>query len=117
MLGSNLAQAGDTSCQVDLLQPKVNVTQIQDQITRPNSNELAVADAKLDSQKKPVNKKDKNLQHAYSQIKKNTEHKDQRTISEPTNEVADKTAKKNTKPGGFFDILLPSKLRNPVKST
>ncbi len=118
LLGIGFAHAGDVSCQVDLLKPKINAAVIIEEANKPAK--LTVAEAKLRLQKSQVaddteqahkkNRQAKNGQAQNSQQKTNQETAQTNDEKETT-----KAAKKTSSLGGIFKILLPSKLRNPVK--
>jgi ribosomal protein L12E/L44/L45/RPP1/RPP2 len=94
VLGS--AQAGDVSCQVDVLKPKMNASIIKEEAEKPA--DLTVAEARL---------RLKNRQQVSQQDNSMADQEQQTEKEEP--------AKKESGLGSMFDILLPSKLRNPVQ--
>lgn len=97
LLVMGFAQAGDVSCQVDVLKPKMNPI-IKDEAEKPA--DLTVAEARV---------RLKNRQKANQQetVLAKQEQKQQTEKDEP--------AEKESGLGSMFDILLPSKLRNPVQ--
>ncbi len=103
LLLGGFAQAGDVSCQVDLLKPKINAVVIEEEINKPAT--MTVAEARLRLQNS------RNTEQPDEQQEEGGEENDEPVQTEDT-EV---TAKKESRMGGIFDILLPSKLRNPVK--
>ncbi len=112
ILVSGFASAGDVSCQVDLLKPKVNAVLIQDEADKPAS--LTVADTKLrlqQHQSKHSNTSETAAKENDKQLKDNS---NQETAQSTPDKVNNKTAKKSSGMGGIFDILLPSKLRDSV---
>ncbi len=114
LLGSGFAQAGDVSCQVNLLKPKLNPVIIQEEASKPAK--LTVAETKIRLQKSQ-SQDDVQLsskQHTQQQAQQQKEE-DQGTTQTNKEEVANKTAKKTSGLGGIFDILLPSNLRDSVK--
>lgn len=100
LLGTSFAQAGDVSCQVDLLKPKIKAAIIEEEMDKPA--QLTVADARLRSQQKNQQDVAESKQQQNAQIPDNEEN-------------SEKSSKKPSRLGGIFEILLPSKLRNPVK--
>ncbi len=111
---SGFASAGDVSCQVDLLKPKINVALIQDEADKPAS--LTVSETKLRLQQHQANHNsstDTTIQESGEQSKdKNKQN--QETAQSPSDKVNNKATKKSSGSGGIFDILLPSKLRDSV---
>ena len=103
LLGTGFAQAGDVSCQVDLLKPKINAAVIEEEASKPAS--LTVAEARL---RLKQNQADDDAEQKQQQ-------NGQETAQNNDDKVATKATKKTSRLGGIFDILLPSKLRNPVK--
>ncbi len=95
LLVMGFAQAGDVSCQVDMLKPKMNAALIEED-QKPASITVAEARIRLQSRK---------------------EETKQETVMVEQDEQAEKEepAKKESGLGSMFDILLPSKLRNPVE--
>jgi len=93
------------SCQVDLLKPKINAAVIVEEANKPAK--LTVTEARLRLQQSQV---------ADERVAEETEQTQEQNNKDtaPTN-TEKVTAKKTTRLGGIFDILLPSKLRNPVK--
>lgn len=92
--------AGDVSCQSEIMKPKISAVHVMDEDQKPA--DLTVAEAKL-------------------RLKENNElqasDEEEQIQQDETAQVESKkvTAKKQSRLGGIFDILLPSKLRNPVK--
>jgi len=118
LLGISLAQAGDVSCQVDLLKPKTNATVIIEEANKPAK--LNVAEARLRLQKNQVTDATEavqvqNGQVQNEQVQNNQQKTTQKTALTNDEKETTKAAKKTSKRGGIFEILLPSKLRNPVK--
>ncbi len=97
-----IAQAGDVSCQVDLLKPKMNAAVIVEEANKPAT--LTVAESRLRLQNRKL-----------AETAGDPEQEDQEPEPQEDTEVAAKSAKKESRIGGIFDILLPAKLRNPVK--
>lgn len=104
---SGTAFAGDDSCQVNLLKPKINPSVIAEEDSQPAK--LTVAEARLRLQQ-------------TRQDQQRTEEESQDTAQVDNAQVDGEEApaeaeenKKSSRLGGIFDILLPSKLRNPVK--
>lgn len=101
LLLGGLAQAGDVSCQVDLLKPKMKAAVIEEEANKPAT--MTVAEARIRLQKS-------------RQTEQLAEQDDEEDNKEPVqSEDTEVAAKKESRLGGIFDILLPSKLRNPVK--
>lgn len=133
LLGIGFAQAGDVSCQVDLLKPKINAAVILEEANKPAK--LTVAEARLRLQKsqvtddtEPAHKENGQVQNGQvhngqvhnGQVHNGQVHNDHKETTQETAQTNDeketaKAAKKPSRLGGIFDILLPSKLRNPVK--
>ncbi len=92
------AYASDVSCQVNILKPKLSAAVIQQEADKPAK--LTVAEARL-------------------RLKKSAEERVQQTAQteEQTEdkELPDEPVKRESGLGSMFDILLPSKLRNPVQ--
>lgn len=103
------AQAGDVSCQVDLLQPKINAAVIIAEANKPAK--LTVAEARLRLQKTQVADDTESAKKQNGQVQNSHKETAQATDEKETT----KAAKKPSRLGGIFEILLPSKLRNPVK--
>ncbi len=96
LLFMGFAQAGDVSCQVDMLKPKMNAKFIEED-QKPGA--ITVAEARV------------RLQATQEEPKEETALVDQDEQTE--NEAPAK--KEQSGLGSMFDILLPSKLRNPVQ--
>ncbi len=103
LLATGFARAGDVSCQVDLLKPKFNASVIAEEANKPAK--LTVTETKL--------RLKQNLKKLDSEDQR--ENNNQETVQVENKKEADKSVKKSSRLGGIFDILLPSKLRNPVK--
>ncbi len=92
------AHASDVSCQVNVLKPKLSATTVQKEADKPAA--MTVAEARL-------------------RLKKSAEQRNQETAqAEPQPEEKESTDEPVTKESGLgnmFDILLPSKLRNPAQ--
>ncbi|MCX7552774.1 hypothetical protein OS175_02690 [Marinicella sp. S1101] len=96
MFISLAAVANDVSCQSDLMKPKLNNTMTLTEAEKPA--QLTVSD----TQKRLKENRSKDIE------KSKTENTISATEEEPT-------VKKESSLGNIFDILLPAKLRNPVK--
>jgi hypothetical protein len=96
LLLAGLSHASDVSCQVDVLKPKMNATALQEEVSKPG--EITVAEARL-----RLSKEDKE------------EQQEQETAQTDNEELPAETAKKESGLGNMFDILIPAKLRNPVR--
>ncbi len=94
--GSN---ANDVSCQSEIMKPKLSASLILEEDQKPA--ELTVAEAKL------------RLKKIENTAETEEEQSEQDDTAQANTEKA--TAKKQSRLGGIFDILLPSKLRNPVR--
>lgn len=94
LFGFATAQANDVSCQVDMLTPKINATIIEEEADKPA--EMTVAEARLRLQKK-------------------SDEEERETAQTENENIPAEAAKKESRLGGLFDILLPSKLRNPAE--
>ncbi len=113
LLVMGAAKAGDISCQVDLLKPKIKAAVIEEEVVK--DSELTFAEARIRSQQ--VTKKaepviENTIAETEQQITK-IEMED--SLQTEDSEVTTKSEKKESRRGGLFDILLPSKLRNPVR--
>ena len=86
------AQASDVSCQVNVLKPKMSAVMTVDEKSKPA--EFTIAEARI-------------------RLKKDSDEKPQETAKVDEEKV--ETAKKESGLGSMFDILLPSKLRNPAQ--
>lgn len=95
LLVMGFAQAGDVSCQVDMLKPKMNANLIEEN-QKPGS--ITVAEARI------------RLQASQEVAKNKTAMVEQEKQAEK-----EEPAKKESGMGSMFNILLPSKLRNPVQ--
>ncbi|MCB1582489.1 MAG: hypothetical protein R3E90_04805 [Marinicella sp.] len=95
LLVMGFAQAGDVSCQVDMLKPKMNANFIEED-QKPATITVTEARIRLQARQETPQK-----ETALSEQDEQTEKE------EP--------AKKESGLGSMFDILLPSKLRNPVQ--
>lgn len=102
LLVMGAVKAGDVSCQVDLLKPKIKAAVIIEETDKPAT--MAIAEGKLRLQNSRENK----------ELEQQDQENHDAALTEDS-EVTEKTAKKESRLGGIFDILLPSKLRNPVK--
>lgn len=109
LLGSSFARAGDVSCEVDSLKPKINAAMILDEASKPA--EVTVAEARMRLQKSHEQKHTEQTQKQLVQ-QQNQKEDEQETSQNNNDKVA---AKKTSGMGGIFDILLPSKLRDSVK--
>lgn len=107
IISAGFAQAGDVSCQVDLLKPKFNASLIEDEAKKPAKMTVTETKHRLKQSLKKPGSENKSEQKS--------ENKTQETAQVENKKVADKIVKKTSRLGGIFDILLPSKLRNPVK--
>lgn len=94
---TGITHAGDVSCQVDVLKPKMNATALQDDVEQPA--QMTVAEARL------------RLSHDEDE----TDEEQQETAQTDNEDLPAETAKKESGLGNMFDILIPSKLRNPVR--
>ncbi len=94
LFGIASAQANDVSCQVDMLTPKINAAIIEEEADKPAK--MTVAEARL-------------------RLQKNPEEEERETAQTENKNIPAEAAKKESRLGGLFDILLPSKLRNPAK--
>ncbi|TDR20537.1 hypothetical protein [Marinicella litoralis] len=92
------AQASDVSCQVNVLKPKLSATVIQQESEKPAN--ITVAEARL------------RLKHSAEQRVQETA---QTEPAEEETELSEEPAEKESGLGSMFDILIPSKLRNPVQ--
>ena len=90
LLGS--VQASDTSCQVNVLKPKMSSALTIAEQSKPA--ELTIAEARI-------------------RLNQDADEKPQETAKVDEEKV--ETAKKESGLGSMFDILLPSKLRNPAQ--
>lgn len=88
--------ANDVSCQSDLMKPKLNATMTLNESEKPA--QLTVSDTQTRLKE--------------SRTKNTAESEKENTISASEEKP---TAKKESSLGDIFDILLPAKLRNPVK--
>ena len=104
---SGTAFAGDDSCQVNLLKPKINASVIAEEDSQPAR--ITVAEARLRLQH---TRKDQQLIEEESQ---DTAQVDSSQVDSEESSADAEEDKKTSRLGGIFDILLPSKLRNPVK--
>jgi len=96
VLGS--AKANDVSCEVNVLKPKLSATLVQQESEK--SADMTVAEARLRLKK---SKQERSQQ--VTQTESASENKD----------MAEKPVKKQSGLGNMFDILLPSKLRDPAQ--
>jgi len=90
------AHANDVSCQVDMLKPKLKASVIHDETDMPAG--ITVSDAIIRLKKQ---NKSESIELESAQVE------NEETENEPV--------KKESGLGSMFDILLPSKLRNPVQ--
>lgn len=104
-LAMGLAHAGDVSCQADLLKPKFKAPLIEEEAHKAGSLTVAEARIRLQQSRQEI--------AAVETPKVATDEPE--TTPEEDSEVTEESAKKESRVGGFFDILLPSKLRNPVR--
>lgn len=95
LLVMGFAQAGDVSCEVDMLKPKMSAKFIEEE-QKPAA--ITVAEARI------------RLQARQDEPEEETVLVEQEKSTEE-----DEPAKKESGLGSMFDILLPSKLRNPVQ--
>ena len=94
---TGITQASVVSCQVDVLKPKMNAAALEENARQPA--QLTVAEARLRLKKDDEDEQDKQ----------------QETAQNDNDELPAETAKKESGLGNMFDILIPSKLRNPVR--
>ncbi len=92
------AKAGDVSCQTDILKPKMQASMVLEEHDKPAK--LTVAETQI---------------RLRNHHKNSTQEAAQETAQNNEQEAATESAKKSSPLGGLFDILLPSKLRNPAK--
>ncbi|MFC3192917.1 hypothetical protein ACFODZ_01560 [Marinicella sediminis] len=91
---AGISHAGDVSCQVDVLKPKMNATSLQDEVSKPA--QITVAEARL-------------------RLQAEVEEEPPESSQSENDEIPAETAKKESGLGNMFDILIPAKLRNPVR--
>jgi|GEM_PF-1802286 len=113
LFGGNFAQAGDVSCQVDLLKPRVNISQYT------QATEITTTETKVQIQQNQLKNDNQHAQVQSSQEQGEGEGEGEGETQTNTNSdnTTEKTVKKASRLDGIFDILLPSKLRNPVEPT
>ncbi len=92
------AHANDVSCQSGLMKPNINPVLIMAEEDKPA--DLTVAEARLRLKENRT-------------VAANEEEQEKQEPVQANNEKAN--TKKQSRLGGIFDILLPSKLRNPVR--
>ncbi|WP_223787320.1 hypothetical protein [Marinicella meishanensis] len=109
LLAFGMAKAGDVSCQADLLKPKFKAPVIEEEDHKPGSLTLAEARLRLQQSRQEIAAID------AAKTSPQTPTEEEEPTPEEDSEVTNKSAKKESRMGGLFDILLPSKLRNPVK--
>ncbi|MGJ8662823.1 MAG: hypothetical protein ACSHWU_04185 [Marinicella sp.] len=97
------ASAGDVSCQGELMKPKIKVVAIQE-LPMTLSN-LPVAEGHVET---GINH-NKGLTSNVAGLEQET------VLAEEEDEADDEVVKKESRLGGIFEILLPSKLRNPAR--
>jgi hypothetical protein len=105
-LANGLAKAGDVSCQAELLKPKFKAPLIEEEEHKAGSLTVAEARIRLQQSRQEI---------AAVESPKAAATEEPEVAAEEEPEVTDEAAKKESRVGGFFDILLPSKLRNPVR--
>lgn len=93
------AHANDVSCQSEIMKPKLSASLLIEEDQKPAK--LTVAEAKL----------------RLKAIDDSEEAEEEQTQQDESAQVGSEKAvtKKQSRLGGIFDILLPSKLRNPVR--
>lgn len=91
-----ISQASDVSCQVDVLKPKMNPTLIEEEAEKPATMTVAEARIRL--------KNTQEEQQANTTLAQTEDQPEEEEVTE-----------KESGLGSMFDILLPSKLRNPVQ--
>lgn len=94
---TSFTHAGDVSCQVDVLKPKMNVAAFQVNAQQPAL--ITVAEARIRLRQDDEGEQEKQLEMAQTD----------------NDELPAETAKEESGLGNMFDILIPSKLRNPVR--
>lgn len=96
------ASAGDVSCQTDLMKPKIKAAVIDIEVLEPTGFMLAEGRVKSASSDEPLSQK-------------NAPEEEQETAQVNEDETNTEAEKKESRLGGLFEILLPSKLRNPAR--
>jgi len=110
LLAFGMAKAGDESCQAELLKPKYKAPLIEEEENKPGALTVAEARIRLLQSRQVV----ADIEAAEANNDSGAVEEEQPTPEEDS-EVANEAAKKESRLGGIFDILLQSKLRNPVK--